>query len=130
MFESMETRDRDFLTVCRNIGRNCNGERLTSCRLVKRAVETAAPGYYVTFDYAYRMLRLLRNGRIPAGYSRIKLQQWEEIRDKVDKVKTCYGMRDDATALGMVLAGGRASRFFISHDYALRLYRRLKAAGS
>lgn len=125
----MKTRNKDFLAVCKRIVEESRGERLTSRRLVKRAIESNAPSYYVTFDYAYRMLRRMRNGTLPRDYNRIRKRQWEEIMMKVDRVKESYGMRDDATALGMVLAGGRASGFFISHEYGLKLYRKLKAVG-
>lgn len=127
MFEAMKTRDRDFLKVCRRIRENQGGARLTMRQVAGKAVKTEAPGYYVTFDYAYRMLRLLRNGRISPDYNRIKIQQWEELRVKVDKVRKSYGIRDDATALGLVLAGGRASRFFISQAYGLRLLKNLNS---
>ncbi len=125
MFESLETRDRDFLRTYSRLRKRCRGERLTASQLVKRAVETEAPSYYVTFDYAYRMLRLLRNGRIPRRYSDIKRQQWEEIKNRVDSTRKRYRMRDDSSALSLVLADGRASRFFISPAYALRLLQNL-----
>lgn len=123
MFDLIELRDRDFLNACRNLRNKPEGSKMSLCRLATRATESSAPCYYVTFDYAHRMLRLLRKGRIPSGYNRVKLQQWEEIKGKVDRIRQRYGIKDDASALGIVLARGCASRFFITPRQAIRILR-------
>ncbi len=121
MLALIESRDRDFLNACRNIRNKPEGSKLSLRRLATRASESYAPCYYVTFDYAHRMLRLLRKGKIPPNYNRIKLQQWEEIKGKVDRIRLRYGIKDDTSALGIVLARGYASRFFITPRQAVKI---------
>lgn len=121
MLDLIESRDRDFLNTCLSIRNKPEGFNLPLHLLATRASESCAPCYYVTFDYAHRMLRLLRKGKIPPKYSRMKLQQWEEIKEKVDRIRLRYGIKDDASALGIVLARGCASRFFITPRQAVKI---------
>lgn len=122
MLEAIKQRDRDFISRYRAVcDRLQEGEPACRRSLVQRAVMGGAPCYYVTFDYAYRMLRSLRRGRLPPGYSRLKLLMWQEIADKTDRYKQLMGVKSDAEALSVVLARNSASRFFISIDYAMRL---------
>ncbi len=121
MFDLLETRDRDFLNVCLSIRNKSGGSTIPLRKLATRATESCAPCYYVTFDYAHRMLRMLRKGKIPPNYNRMKLQQWEEIKEKVDRIRLRYGIKDDASALGIVLARGCASRFFITPRQAIKI---------
>lgn len=122
MLEYIEQRDRDFTARCRELRKGLRpGERVTRRELVERAIGGGAPCYYLTFDYAYRMLRDYRRGRLPPRYNRLKTQMLQELARKTDSYKQSTGCTADTEALSVVLARGAASRFFISPDYAIRL---------
>ncbi len=126
MLEFIKTRDNDFVAKCRKI---CDGlypgEHISSHELVHRAITNGAPGYYVTFDYAYRMLRTMRRNRLPPGYNPLKRLMWAEIAEKADHYKSQMRIKTDTEALSMVLARNCASRFFITIDYGIRLLQQL-----
>lgn len=126
MLEFIKTRDRDFIAKCRKI---CDGlypgEHISCHELVYRAITNGAPSYYVTFDYAYRMLRTMRRDRLPPGYNPLKQLMWTEIAEKADHYKSQMGIKTDTEALSMVLARNCASQFFITPNYAIRLIQQL-----
>lgn len=122
MLDAIKQRDRDLVSRYRAVcDRLQPGERADRRALAQRAVMGGAPCYYVTYDYAYRMLRALRRGRLPPGYPRLKLNMWQEIAGKTDRYKQSVGIKSDAEALSVVLARNTASRFFVSIEYALRI---------
>lgn len=122
MLDAIKQRDCDLVSRYRAVcDRLQPGERADRKVLAQRAVMGGAPCYYVTYDYAYRMLRALRRGRLPPGYSRLKLKMWQEIAGKTDSYKQSVGVKSDAEALSVVLARNTASRFFVSIDYAMRI---------
>lgn len=120
----IETRDRHFLNVCRKIIRDHYPAKLTLREVAERAVMSPAPHYYCTFEYALRMLRVMRHGRLKLRNDR-RLEMWKEINTKVEKLmrRQGYSLID---ALSNVLAGEPASRFFITPDTAFRLLYRAK----
>lgn len=89
--------------------------------IISHAVENEAPGYFITFDTAIKGLRQYRQGRLPPHLNPLKRQMWAEICSKVDKVKRSLSIKTESDALAIVLAGNKASRFFISVNYATRL---------
>lgn len=126
MLEFIKTRDNDFIAKCRKICDGLHpGERISCHELAHRAISGGAPEYYVTFDYAYRMLRTLRHNRLPPNYNPLKRLMWAEIAEKADHYKCQMGIKTDTEALSIVLARSCASRFFITTNYAIRLLQQL-----
>ena len=126
MLEFIKIRDNDFVAKCRKICDGLHpGERISCHELAHRAISGGAPSYYVTFDYAYRMLRSLRHNRLPPNYNPLKRLMWTEIADKTDNYKRQMGIKTDTEALAIVLARNCASRFFFTTDYAIRLLQQL-----
>lgn len=126
MLEFIKLRDQDFVAKCRKICEGLHtGEHISCQELAHRAITNGAPGYYITFDYAYRMLRTMRRDRLPPGYNPLKRLMWTEIAQKADHYKKQMGIKTDTEALSIVLARNCASRFFITTDYAIRLLQQL-----
>lgn len=124
MLELIHTRNRDFVARCRILAADTD---LSQRQIVERAIAEGAPSYYVTFNYAYRRIRQWRSGSLPASTSPIRLRQWEEIASRIDDKKCRNPGMSDYTALCHVLASCRASRYFITPGYGLRLLHRLGA---
>ncbi len=124
MLELLKTRNRDFVARCRHIAADTD---LTQRQIVERVIAEGAPSYYVTFDYAYRRLRQWRSGRLPASTSAVRLQQWQEIASRIDEKKCRNPALTDYSALCHVLTSCKASRYFITPGYGLRLLHRLGA---
>ncbi len=126
MLHLYQLRNNDFIRMCRKMTLDApSTESLTVRRVVEKALDREAPRYYLTFDYAYRMLRRWRKGAVVGGDT-IRRKQWAELAAKVDALIAKNPALTDYTALGRVLAFDTASRFFISPGYALRLMQRIQ----
>ena len=126
MLHLYQLRNNDFIRMCRKMTLDApSTESLTVRRVVEKALDREAPRYYLTFDYAYRMLRRWRKGTVVGGDT-IRRKQWAELAAKVDALIAKNPALTDYTALGRVLAFDTASRFFISPGYALRLMQRIQ----
>ena len=95
MLLNYEQRNSDFLRAVRRAARRNmeQGTTLNSRDLVREVLSSGAPAWYITTDYAWRRLKLLKAGKL-------------------------HTLLDD------ILSGSAAtpSRFFISEEYALRLF--------
>lgn len=128
MLDLINLRNREFVERYNRL-RDLALERrqpLKHSELVCDAILKGAPRYYTTFDYAYRMICLLRKGLIPPDYNPLRLAQWREIASKIDHIKDSLRIATDYKALSIVLSRSTASRFFISQPYAERLLHRLR----
>ncbi len=126
MLSLIETRNRHFLTACREIIINLpSGKEINLADVAAKAAASPAPHYYCTYEYALRMLRVLRHGRLSLRRDRRRLL-WEELNTKVSMLMARRGCRLPE-ALASVLASETASQFFISPSTALRLVQRLRA---
>ncbi len=122
-------RDLDMRIAARKIMNRHRGEDLPFGRLVDLTLESAAPGYYLSADYAVRMLSQYRRGLLPESTGELKVLMWRELSGRVDDVMRHYRIGDLATAVRYVLALGDASRFFVSRDVATRILARPWVAG-
>jgi len=129
MYSLVTLRNRHFLEAARRVlstlpaGRPVSLEHLASLTALE-----PAPSYYCTFEYALRMLRVLRHGRLKLRNDR-RLALWEELNMKC----TVYMARTGCNlpeALGYILASESASQFFIAPSTALRLVQRLRSASA
>ena len=75
------------------------------------------PRYYVSYKRAYEVVcQLLRHGKTPRTTS-LQVQMWQELAERVRAL--CQGGKMSiACAVEFVLEHCRASRFFITEDYA------------
>lgn len=111
----------DMRIAARKIMNRYRGKALPFGRLVDLTLESAAPGYYLSANYAIRMMSLYRRSMLPLSTSDLKRQMWDEINCRVDSVMRHYRLNDLATAVRYVLAIGDASRFFVSRNTARRV---------
>lgn len=127
MLDLIELRNREFLERYRRLRDLAATRRqpISQSGIIHETIMSGAPRYYTTFDYAYRMICLLRRGNLPLGYNDIRHAQWREISYKVDKMKSSLHINSDFKALALVLSRSTASRFFISQSYAGKLIQRL-----
>jgi hypothetical protein len=95
------------------------GQNPPMSRVVNDAISTNAPSYYLTFDYARRLLSQYRRKQLPKKYR--KRDMIVEIARKVDRLMLQNPLLSESDALTMVLTSGNASRFFISESSARRL---------
>ncbi len=114
-------RDRDFLNLCRISVRRAE-EPLTELELVRRVINSPAPGYYVDYDYALHLVpRIGRMSREEAA--RRSHGRWLEIYDRAREALAEGQAATMSAAIALVLSRGRASRFFISEGTALNILR-------
>ncbi len=127
MLEFINQRNTDFITACRRerarlvSSGSCPGNR----DIVRHAINGGAPSYYVSHQYASRMLSLLETDRLPQSISAEKRKMWNDIAASVETAMTCHRFRRRTNALAAVLTGSTAQRFYISETYGLRLFYRL-----
>lgn len=120
----IETRNRHFMEACHRLILNLDPkEPVNVAEIAAKAAAMPAPHYYCTFDYALRMLRVLRHGRLKLRNDR-RLAQWCEINAKVDALMTRRGC-GIIEALTHVLTFEHASRFFITPSTAIGLLYKL-----
>lgn len=125
MLSLIETRNRHFLEAARQVMNDYPpGRPYNFAIIAERAALSRAPHYYCTFDYALRMLRVLRHGRLRLRRDR-RYEMWTEINDKCQALIDSRGMTL-MEALTHVLAGESASQFFIAPSTALHLVQRLQ----
>lgn len=124
MFLNYEQRNSDFLQAVRRVARRKldKGERLQTHSLVKEALASPAPSYYVTAEYIWRRIKDRAKGYdIAPGPRRDML---DEIAGRLDEARGLHPETDPFALLDDILGpqGGGASRFFIGQEYALRLF--------
>ncbi|MDE6125741.1 MAG: hypothetical protein K2G30_02170 [Muribaculaceae bacterium] len=125
MLNESDRRNRDFLrAVRREAARSCGeGRPLTVREAVSLAVASPAPSYYVTTDYAWRVLRgadtprRLRRGRREA--------MWEALRKRYEAELSRREGEDPYAVLDDLLRHGGAPGFFISEARGVSLYFKL-----
>lgn len=122
----IEIRNRHYLNACLNIIRHLDPREAIDLQdIAMRAAKSPAPRYYCTFDYALRMLRVLRHGRLKLRNDR-RTRMWNEINTKVDGLMRKKGV-SLIDALAHLLAVEPASEFFISPATAYHLVLQLRA---
>lgn len=121
MLSLIETRDRHFRQACRRVILDLPaGASFTLDEIIERAIHSPAPYFYCTYEYALRMIRVLRHGRIRLRRDR-RLRQWTELSARCLELEEKRGM-SLANALTHVLATGKASEFFISVVTGKRIF--------
>lgn len=123
MLDESVMRRKDLQKCYDKIVKQCKkqGGKSTSATIIEQTINSEAPGYYITYDYALRLLRQYRRRKLPRNYSTLKRDMITEIARKVNKLMESQQGYTEGEALAMVLAGGNASRFFISPISARRI---------
>ncbi|MDE6266736.1 MAG: hypothetical protein K2M07_05235 [Muribaculaceae bacterium] len=119
-------RDTAFMKTCMRTALELSSGRFTPSAevIVSASIRKPAPSYFVTMDNAMRKLREIINRGVSSS-ERItaRKRMWFEI---LGKVRERNGISPDGIIstriLTQVLYRSRPSSFFISKDYALRLY--------
>ena len=126
MLNLVETRNRHFIARCRQLMADTPaGHEISRADIAERAAMSPAPCYYCSYDYALRMLRVLRHGRLNLRRDR-RLAMWQEIDAKVTALMERRPEYNLPRALAHILASATASQFFISPSTALTLAERLR----
>ena len=119
MLLNYEQRNSDFLKAVRAEARRCLGLGRELHSLVRQAPPSPAPSDYITTDYAWNRLRDLRCGHL--GVQGIRRDMLVEIAGRL--AQSCrQNPTTDPYALLDDIVGSEASRFFLSEQYALRLF--------
>lgn len=123
MLENYDSKKRDFKCCYHKTLRRYNemGVLPSNSRLIAETVMGEAPGYYITFEYARRLLGQYRRGRLPHTLSPLRRLMIAEIDRRVNLLMSGTNSHAVGEALSKVLAMGRASRFFITTATAMRL---------
>ncbi len=88
--------------------------------LVKRVLLNGRPHYYVNFDHAYNVIMHINSKNEVAKKTKLKQEMWREIYRKVKAEQERHPTLSLSAALTRVLASERASRYYISEDYAYK----------
>ena len=123
MLEEILVRNRDIKKCYNRIVKQYKkqGQNPSISTIVNDAISTKAPSYYLTFDYARRLLSQYRRKQLPKSYRKLRHDMIVEIAHKVDRLTQQIPSLSESDALTMVLTSGNASRFFISESSARRL---------
>lgn len=128
MLNLKELRDSDFIQCRQQVLRQWPHDLpLTVNAIAEATIAAGAPRYYVSHLHGMRMLCRLRRGEKVGEPGSAVASQWDEILAKVDDLRARNPWLTDDTALARVLAFERASRFFISPAYAVRLAQSITA---
>lgn len=123
MLTLLHLRNRHFLTAAQTlISTLPAGTRPDLDAVAAKVALSPAPTYYCSYDYALRMLRVLRHGRLRLRRDR-RLALWCELNTRATRLMESRGV-SLSEALASVLADGHASQFFIAPATALSLLRR------
>ena len=122
----IEMRNRHFLDAARRVMKTIPaGHSVDISYVARKAASSPAPHYYCTYEYALRVLRVLRHGRMPMRRDR-RLEMFNEINDKCSQLMAQQPGLHLPDALTFVLASERASQFFIAGATAEKLVQQLR----
>lgn len=129
MMNLIETRNRHFMEAARRVIKELPaGRAINIAEVAARAAASRAPHYYCTFDYALRVIRVMKHGRLAVRRDR-RRDMFEELRAKCDLYMDSHPGCRLPEALGYILSTESASQFFISPSTALRLVQELRDLG-
>lgn len=112
----------DFYRTCRQVLAADRTGMMTEAGMVRRALEKEAPRYYVTEEYAQKVVHRVMRGRAEVGGSGPKCEQWREIMRKVCEMRARLGVSIEEAVWRVIES--KASSYFVSEGQAYRLYLR------
>lgn len=123
MLKDVNRRDRDFMRAMRReaVRSSGRGRPLTVREAVKRVAASPAPSFYLSTEYAWRVLcrppRRIRRSRRAA--------MWEALRERFEAEVLAHPGEDPYSVLDRLLREQQAPGFFISEATAMSLYFKL-----
>lgn len=125
MLLNYQQRNADFLRAARRVARQEleAGRTLSTRSLIDTVLRQPAPAYYVSAEYVLRRMRLLKSGRATCSNPR-RAAMLDEIEQKFNALRQLHPQADPFALLDDMLGpeGPGASSFFLSPEYALRLF--------
>ena len=121
MLNHIMCRNRDLMAAVRAEMAARGSETFELNEVMEKVVNSPAPYYYVSYDYALKRVRQAKHGKLPAGMAEIRRRQWEEIAGKVTKLMEVSGLKL-SEALTRVIMFESASSFFITAARGVDLY--------
>lgn len=97
------------------------GKSFSRKEILVYVLENCQPRYHFTFDYARRLIRCFGEPVKLKSGATLHQQQWNEISNKVHEYRTKFPRKSLSDAVQEVLAFGRASKYFITYNYAKRI---------
>ncbi len=97
-----------------------NNPEINRRDIVRRVLLDGKPRYYVDFDHAYNVIMHINSKSHVSKKTRLKQAMWLEIYHKVKAEQEKRPSLSLSCALARVLASERASRYFISENYAYK----------
>ena len=128
MTQSTMLRDHDFLMSCRRVMKEATADKpLRVSDISAAAVTTGVTGYYMTYDYALRMIRYVKAHPDKASGLR-KRQMWEDLATQVERVMASQGV-NQRDALARVMADGTMRGYQLALSTAVRKFFTARARG-
>lgn len=122
-----DTRDRELTELYCEIYDNLRSRRVKNLRHValEIALATGAPPYHVGYDRACIVVsHLLRHDTSFSLKSTVNQEMWLELTSKVECLMQ-QGKMSMSRAITLVLEQCRASRFYLTHDHAWAIIKRM-----
>lgn len=115
-----EERDQDLLRAYERVLKSFGKEApyISRKELVKRAVESGAERYYVTYEEAFRNIRRIVNGKPLKCKNKCKRAMYMSLYEVVMRYRRIYPELPFNRVLMRVLSEEKAPRFFISPERA------------
>lgn len=125
--EFTKLRNHDFVCACRSVLDRYRrlGRRVIASRVVAEVLRSGAPSYYVSLDHCVETVSRILAGRVPKNRVMMptRKRMWAEITRQVEMRLNSEGSKSLTQCVADVLTHDRASEFFISEGYALRIFR-------
>lgn len=125
-------RDTAFMKVCMQTALELSSGRYTPTTevIVSVSLKKPAPRYYTTLEQAMTNIRGILNRKISSAEKlKGRKKMWYEILGKLHE-RNGFTPKGEIKphALNWIIHNSRASGFFLSKSYAIRLYREVSAA--
>lgn len=120
-----DMRDEALIKAARRVWERNGGRVRDRMELARLTVRESAPGYFVQYEHAERMMRQYRQGRLKAEKS-TRREMWHEIGQKVAERMVRNPRMSYNAAVADVLCVEHASRFFLEPDTVSRILRQCK----
>ena len=97
-----------------------SGKEINRREVVREVIASGKPRYYLKFEQAYNVITHIHSHGVTGRKLSLKQQMWMEIYEKVQQEIAAHEGLVLHEALARVLYSGRASRYYISLNYAYR----------
>lgn len=106
-------RNADLIAECKKLISELAGVHPSASKIALRMLSRAAPRYYVSFEYAMRILPEMERTGALKWKSRFIRSQWESLRNDVNRLRKRHNYSLER-AVATVLAEFPAPSFFLS----------------